>query len=109
VTKTGSGMSFQLVLRTGFFKKERYDVMLAEDALDFVACSDETGRTGFAVPYDEIRLITVYGTSPAEIEIRTAEKAYIGTWPPETGPEKREAVVAQLKRSVGNRLIYHQP
>ncbi|MCR4443451.1 MAG: hypothetical protein QHH10_14125 [Peptococcaceae bacterium] len=96
---------FRLELRTGFFKTETYTVELTEDALVFTRDTVGAGRDEFAVPCGEVRSIAVSGGSPAELEIRTAEEMYIGTWQENASREELETVIDTLKEVFGKRFI----
>jgi len=96
-------LRFAVSLRTGFFKTERYALVVLSDALAFVKESGDGGEKEqrALIPYSEIKSVTVCSCHPAEIEVRTFSETYVGTF---LEAKEAEAAAAVLRFLLGGRF-----
>ncbi len=75
---TQKSKSFNLLLRTSFFKNELYSISC--DAEKILFKGTEEGNEGFALSLNNIDSVYIYGNPPKEIEIRMKDKVIIGSF-----------------------------
>lgn len=75
---TQKSKSFNVLLKTSFFKNELYSISCDAEKILFKGA--EEGNKDFAVSLNDIDSVYIYGNPPREIEIRMKDKVIIGSF-----------------------------
>ncbi len=90
-----------LNLNTGFFKKEAYILQLTEGFIKFIPVDNDSKN--IIIKSAEIKSVSISRGVPVEIEFRTENNRYIGTFPK---TEDISDIIVLYKKFLGEKFYF---